>query len=145
LSEFRQKFTKNTSKYLRTGFGFKGYDNLRLSKAVQCRTYIAFLNHFLYSIASQINSRFLGSTLKIIKMCLPFKELLTIETNRQPKGIVMKGADVRGEAINTRVVKLQPVKKPSDGGQTAFEGIGSGEGGGEEGVGRKQGVTADEE
>jgi hypothetical protein len=129
-----------------TGFAFRGCDNLRLSKAVQCRTaYIAFLNHFLSSIASQIKSRFLRSALKVTKMCLPFKELLTIETNRQPKGIVMKGADIRGEAINTRVVKLQPLKKPSGGGQTASEGIGSGEGGGEEGVARKQGTNADEE
>jgi hypothetical protein len=67
-------------------------------------------------------------------MCLPFKEFLTIETNRQPKGIVMKGADIRGEAINTRVVKLQPLKKPSDGGQKASEV-----------VGRKDGGNADEE
>jgi hypothetical protein len=78
-------------------------------------------------------------------MCLPFKELLTIETNRQPKGIVMKGAVIRGEAINTRVVKLQPLKKPPGRGQKVSEGVRSGGGGGEEGVGRKDGGNADEE
>jgi hypothetical protein len=93
----------------------------------------------------QIKSRFLGSTLKVTKMCLPFKELLTIETNRQPKGIVMKGADIRGEAINTRVVKLQPLKKPSGGGQKASEGVGNGGSGGGEGVGRKDSGNVDEE
>jgi hypothetical protein len=67
-------------------------------------------------------------------MCLPFKELLTIETNRQPKGIVMKGAVIRGEAINTRVVKLQPLKKQPGRGQKVSEG-----------VGRKDGGNADEE
>jgi len=46
----------------------------------------------------------------------------------------MKGAVIRGEAINTRVVKLQPLKKQPGRGQKVSEG-----------VGRKDGGNADEE